>query len=231
MEYREPNSGLVIDVGPGRAVREYNRVLRNTYALLALSLLPTIAGAWFGLYSGIQLRGALGVILFLAVAIGFQVLIYRNRNSAAGVYLLLGFCAMMGWMTSNLLAWVLRFSNGAELLMMALGGTALIMVGMTAIATTVKRNLSNFGQFMFIGMLILLGAMLLNLFFQIPALTLTILVGMVLVFSGLLVFDVNRVVTGGETNYVLATMAIYLDLLNIFTALLQLLGIFSGRSE
>lgn len=210
-----------------------NRVLRNTYNLLALSMLPTIAGAWLGvqfnfgsLFSGHPLMGSL---IMLAVMFGFIFAIQRNRESSLGVVLLLGFTFVMGLLISNTLQWTLRFSNGGSLITMAAGGTAIIFFGMSTLASVIKRDISGLGNFLFIGVLLLIAASIANIFFQMPALQLALAVIGCALFSVWLLFDLNRVINGGETNYISATLKVYLDLVNIFVNLLQILGIFGGN--
>jgi modulator of FtsH protease len=209
-----------------------NRVLRNTYALLALSLVPTIFGAWLGVQFNFALfTGSpfLGFILFMAIAFGFFYGIEKTKNSGWGVALLLGFTFFMGLMLSRLVGKVLGFSNGGMLIATAFGGTSLVFIGMASLAATIKRDLSNMGKFMMVGVLILIVASLANIFLQMPALMLTIMVLAIAIFSALLLYDINRIITGGETNYISATLNIYLDVYNIFSNLLALLGIVGGN--
>jgi modulator of FtsH protease len=212
-----------------------NRVLRNTYFLLALSMLPTIAGAWLGVQMKFSLVGAahpaLGFIAFLAIAFGFFYGIERTKNSGWGVALLLGFTFFMGLMLSRLLGAVLGFSNGANLIALAFGGTAAVFATMATLATTIKRDLSGMGKFLFVGVIMLLVAAFANIFLQIPALMIAISLIAIAIFSAFMLYDINRVVTGGETNYITATLAIYLDLYNVFANLLALLGIGGGSSD
>ncbi len=209
-----------------------NRVLRNTYMLLALSLVPTV----FGAILGVQLKFSffagspfIGFMIFLGIAFGFFYAIEKTKNSAWGVAILLGFTFFMGLMLSRLLGVVLNMSNGGTLIATAFGGTSIIFIAMATLAGTIKRDLSKMGKFLMVGVLLLFLAIAANIFLQIPALTLTILVLVIGVFSALLLYDVNRIITGGETNYVSATLAIYLDVYNIFSGLLQLLGITGGN--
>ena len=141
---------------------------------------------------------------------------------------LLGFTFFMGLMLSRLLGVVLGFRNGASLIGLAFGGTAVIFAVMASWASTIKRDLTGMGKFLFVGMIMLLVAGFANIFLQIPALMLTIVVLAIGIFSALLLYDINRIITGGETNYITATLAIYLDVYNIFTNLLALLGITSS---
>jgi modulator of FtsH protease len=212
-----------------------NRVLRNTYNLLALSMVPTIAGAWLGiqlnfsaLFTGSPIMGTL---VMLGVMFGFIFAIKRYQDSSLGVALLLGFTFVMGLLISNTLQWTLRFSNGGSLIAMAAGGTGVIFFGMSMLSTVIKRDLSGLGNFLFIGTLLLIAAGLANMFFQIPALQLTIAVVGCAMFSVWLLYDLNRIVTGGETNYISATLKVYLDLVNIFLYLLQILGVVGGNRD
>ena len=232
MEDRMQNATMF---GSQTAAGTRNRVLRNTYILLALSMLPTIAGAWLGvqlnfsaLFAGSPIMGSL---VMLAVMFGFIYAIKRNQESTTGVFLLLGFTFVMGLLISNTLQWTLRFSNGGHLIAMAAGGTAIIFFGMSTLASVIKRDLSGLGNFLFIGTLLLIAAGIANIFFQMPALQLALAVGGCAIFSVWLLFDLNRIVKGGETNYISATLSVYLDLVNIFLNLLQILGIFGGDRD
>lgn len=212
-----------------------NQVLRNTYWLLAISLIPTVAGAAIGLFTGLnQVMNAspmLSVIVFLGGAFGLMFAIEKNKNSSLGVGLLLLFTFFMGIMLSRLLGFVFGMGNGAQLVMLAFGGTAAVFATMATLASTIKRDLSGMQRFLFIGAVIILVAALANMFFQIPALMLTISVLAIGIFSAFMLVDLQRVVNGGETNYVSATLAIYLDVYNVFSNLLMLLGIFGGDRE
>ena len=219
--------------GSGVLATERNRVLRNTYWLLALSLVPTVLGAWIGVTTGVMARMGMGLstMIFLVGAFGLMFAIERFKNSATGVALLLGFTFCMGLMLSRLLAAVLGFANGSTLIMMAFGGTAVVFFAMASLATAIKRDLSGMGKFLFVGAIMLLVAGLLNLFFQSSALMITLSVIAIGLFSAFMLYDLKRVLDGGETNYVTATLAIYLDIYNVFQSLLALLGIFGGERE
>jgi modulator of FtsH protease len=209
-----------------------NRVMRNTYWLLALSMIPTVLGAFVGIqYHMPAFTGAMGMLLFFAIAFGFIFAIEKTKNSAAGIPVLLGFTFFMGLMLTPLLRFTLGFSNGGALLMGAFGGTAAVFATMATIATVSKRDFSGMGSWLFAGTIVVLLAMVANVFLQIPALHLALLVMIVGIFSAWLLFDVQRIVNGGETNYITATLSIYLDIYNIFTALLQLLGIGFGNRD
>lgn len=209
-----------------------NRVLRNTYWLLALSLIPTVLGAMVGLSSGMNTFMAASpgtsTIVFLVGAFGLMFLVERNKNSSLGVVLLLAFTFFMGLMLSRMIGHILGFSNGAQLIMLAFGGTAVVFGAMASVATTTKRDFTHLQKFLFVGVIILIVASIANIFLQLPALVLTVSVMAIGIFSALLLVDLQRIVNGGETNYVSATLAVYLDLYNIFVNLLMLLGIFGG---
>jgi len=212
-----------------------NRVLRNTYWLLALSLLPTVLGTWVGVATGFgeMLNGRIGLslLIFFGGAIAFMWGIERNKNNSLGVLLLLGFTFFMGLMLSRLVGAILGLKNGGDLLMMAFGGTAVIFGGMATLATTIKRDLSGLGKFLFVGALITMIGFIAAAFLNVPALTLALLVMCLGIFSAYMLYDINQVVRGGETNYVTATLAIYLDVFNVFQSLLALLGIFGGNND
>lgn len=205
-----------------------NRVMRNTYWLLALSLIPTVLGAWAGVVLGIGaiFTGILGFLLFMVIAFGLIFAIHATRNSALGVGLLLLFTAFMGLAMSPLIGAVLGKSNGPALISTAFGGTAAIFALMAVLSTVIKRDISGWSKFLFVGLLGLIVASVANIFLQLPVLAATLAAIAVMLFSAYLLFDLKRVVDGGETNYITATLSIYLDLINIFQNLLVLLGIF-----
>ena len=219
--------------GAVSTVETRNRVLRNTYWLLALSMIPTVLGAWVGLATGFSLFAAtspaMSLLAFFAIAFGFMFAIEKTKESAAGVFVLLGFTFFMGLMLSRILGFVLGFSNGPSLIMLAFGGTGVIFASMATIATVSKRDFSGLGKWLFMGVIVLLLASVANVFLHLPALMLTVSVMAIVIFSAYMLFDVQRVVNGGETNYITAALAIYLDLYNVFVNLLALLGIFGGN--
>ena len=218
---------------PGAVVR--NRVLRNTYWLLAVSLIPTVLGAAFGMTSGInQVMSAspgMSLIIFMVGAFGMMFAIEKNKNSSLGVVLLLAFTFFMGVMLSRMLGHVLGMSNGTQLVMTAFGGTAIVFGTMATLATTIKRDLSSMYRWLITGVVVIFVAALANFFLQMPALMLTISVMAIVLFSVLMLVELQRVVNGGETNYVTATLGIYLSVYNVFANLLMLLGIFGGDRE
>jgi modulator of FtsH protease len=215
------------------ATAESQKVLRNTYLLLALTMVPTVIGAAIGIQLAPVMMASpiLTVVLMLASVIGLQFGIARYRNSGIGVALLLLMTGLVGLFLGPLLNVALSMRNGMQLVSYAAVGTGAIFLVMGGIATTTKRDFSFMGKFLFVGMIALLVAMLANMFLQIPALALTISTLVIVVFSLFLLYDLNRIVRGGETNYVMATTGVYLSLLNIFSSLLHLLMAFTGERE
>jgi len=219
--------------GYGLSAQERNKVLRNTYWLLSLSLVPTVLGAWVGVAAGLgQLfSGALGMILFLAGAFGFIFAIEKTKNSATGVPVLLGFTFFMGLMLSRLIEITLGFKNGPELIMTAFGGTAGVFLVMASLASVIKRDLSGMGKWLSVGVVVLLVASVINMFVGSSAGMLAMSVIAIGIFSAYMLYDLKRIIDGGETNYISATLALYLDIINVFQNLLALLGIFGGERE
>jgi modulator of FtsH protease len=213
--------------GAGVSTQQRNRVLRNTYGLLALSMVPTVLGAWVGLATGItrMLSPGISALVFLAGAYAFIFAIERKKDSGAGVGLLLAFTFFMGLMLSNLLSVVLGRANGAGLVITAFGGTAALFAGMAMLSSVIKRDLSAMGKWLFVGAIMLLVAGLANLFLQSGALMITIAVLAIGIFTAFILYDLKRVQDGHETNYVSATLGVYLSLYNVFQSLLALLGI------
>jgi modulator of FtsH protease len=218
--------------GPAISV-ESQKVLRNTYLLLALTMVPTLAGALLGMATASVILASpiISSLVLLAVVIGLQFAIIANRNSLLGVALLLLMTGILGWWLGPILNHVLALRNGAQLVGYAAAGTGIVFLVMGTIATTTKRDFSFMGKFLFVGMIALLVAMIANMFLQIPALALTISTLVIVVFSLFLLHDLSRIVTGGETNYIVATTGVYMSLFNIFANLLQILGILGGERD
>ena len=212
---------------------ERNKVLRNTYWLLALSMIPTVLGAWIGVSTGItaSLRGGVGLVVFLVGAFGFMYAIEKTKNSAAGVPVLLGFTFFMGLMLSRLIGMVLGFKNGSELVMTAFAGTAGVFFVMASLASVIKRDLSGMGKFLFVGVLVLFVGSIINVFVGSTAGMMAISVAAIAIFSAYMLYDLKQIMDGGETNYISATLALYLDIYNVFQSLLSLLGIFGGERD
>jgi modulator of FtsH protease len=212
---------------------ERNRVVRNTYWLLAVSMLPTVLGAWVGVATGISaaMSGVMGMILMLAGVFGFIYAIERTKESATGVYVLLAFTFFMGIMLSRMIAMVLGFKNGAELVMTAFAGTAGVFFVMASLATVIKRDLSGMGKWLMVGAVVLMVGSIINVFVGSSAGMMVISMLSMAIFSAFMLYDLKQVMDGGETNYISATLTLYLDIVNVFQSLLALLGIFGGERD
>jgi modulator of FtsH protease len=208
-----------------------DRVLRNTYWLLALSMVPTVLGAWIGVSTGIMnaMGPGLTLLVFFGGAFGLMFAVEKYKNQAAGVPLLLAFTFFMGLMLSRMLGLVLSMKDGASLVMMAFAGTGLIFLGMASLSSIIKRDLSSMGKFLFIGMILLIIASIANMFLLSSALMITLSVIAIGIFSAFILHDLKRVKDGEETNYISATMGVYISLYNVFSALLSLFGIAGSR--
>ncbi|HPW08119.1 MAG TPA: Bax inhibitor-1/YccA family protein [Burkholderiaceae bacterium] len=220
-------------LGYGVSAEQRNKVLRNTYWLLALSMLPTVLGAWLGVATGItaSLTGGLGLIVFLGGAFGFMYAIEKTKNSAAGVPVLLAFTFFMGLMLSRMISMVLGFKNGSELIMTAFGGTAGIFFVMASLSSVIKRDLSGMGKWLMVGALAIMIGGIINVFVGSTAGMMAISVMAIGVFSAFMLYDLKRIIDGGETNYISATLGLYLSAFNVFQSLLALLGIAGGERD
>lgn len=228
----QPSYESRADIGYGLSAQTRNRVLRNTYLLLTLSMIPTVLGAYVGLRTGIlsQLGTGLSLMVFFGGAFAFMFAIEKTKNSGAGVAVLLGFTFFMGLMLSRMLGWALGFSNGGQLVMTAFLGTAGVFATMAAIGMTTKRDFSGAGRWLMVGFVVLLVSSLVNFFFfQSLSMSAALSTFAIALFSFWLMYDIKRIVDGGETNYITATLSLYLSLYNIFQNLLFMLGIFGGE--
>ena len=216
------------------ALTSANKVLRNTYALLGVSLFPTVIGAIIGMsmnFSFAQTSPIIFTLFVLAGIFGMFFLIQKNRNNSMGVVFLLGLTFLLGIMLGPILQVAFSMSNGGQIVSLAAGGTGAIFLTLAGIATTSKRDFSSMGKFLMIGLILLILASLANMFFQIPAMSLAISSIAVLIFSGFILYDVNRIVRGGETNYIMATLALYMNIYNLFVNLLHLLMALMGNRD
>ncbi len=220
--------------GSGTALQERHRVLRNTYWLLTLSLIPTVLGAWLGVSTGITkalMGGWMGMIVFLGGAFAFMYAINKTKDSAAGVPVLLGFTFFMGLMLAGLIERTLGFKNGPSLIMTAFGGTAGVFFVMASLASVIKRDLSGMGQWLFVGAVVLMVGSIINVFVGSSTGMLVVSVAAIGIFSAYMLYDLKQIIDGGETNYITATLSLYLDIFNVFQSLLALLGIFGGERD
>lgn len=229
----QPNT-TVYQAGAGGIALEQQRVLRNTYLLLAVSLIPTAIGAAIGTNLNLSFLRASPIISFfviLAVFYGWIFAIERNKNSSLGLVLLLGFTLFMGLLLGPLFQSVLGFKNGAQLIMMAAGGTAAIFFGLAGVAATTKRDFSFLSKFLMVGFFVIMLAVIANVFFASPVVHLAILGMFILFSSAAILFQVNAIVRGGETNYISATLTLYVSIYNLFTSLLQIFGFLGGDRD
>jgi modulator of FtsH protease len=192
-----------------------------------------VLGAYVGVTTGISyaISGVMGMILMLAGVFGFIYAIERTKESATGVYVLLGFTFFMGLMLSRMIAMVLGFKNGAELVMTAFAGTAGVFFVMASLATVIKRDLSGMGKWLMVGAVVLMVGSIINVFVGSSAGMMVISMLSMAIFSAFMLYDLKQVMDGGETNYISATLTLYLDIINVFQSLLALLGIFGGERE
>ncbi len=216
---------------------QQNKVLRSTYTLLAVSLIPTIIGAWIGtsVFNIAGLMRGVGPIMssiaILAIFYGWIYMIEKNRNTSVGLYLLLGFTFFLGLLMGPLLQKVLGFRNGGQLVMMAAGGTAGVFLVLSGIASNVKRDFSFLNKFIMVGVIVAMLAVVANIFLQMPALSLALCGVFIVLSSAIILWQINNIVRGGETNYISATLTLYISVYNIFTSLLQILGIAGGDRD
>ncbi|MFZ2540611.1 MAG: Bax inhibitor-1/YccA family protein [Gallionella sp.] len=218
----------------GTLATEQNKVLRNTYMMLALTMIPTIIGAFVGMsmsFSFLAQSPIMGALLMFGAMMGMMFAVSALRNSIWGIVALLGFTFVAGVFLGPILQVALNLSNGAQMIAMAAGGTGIIFFSLATLATVSKKDFSFMGKFLFIGLILLIVASLANLFFQVPAMSLTISAIAVLIFSAYILYDVSRIVHGGETNYVMATLGLFLSIYNLFIHLLSLLMAFSGERD
>ena len=211
-----------------------NKVLRNTYALLGVSLFPTVIGALMGMSMSWGFAASspiLFMIMTLGGIFGMFFLIQKNKNSSLGVVFLLGLTFLLGLMLGPILQAAFSLSNGGQIVSLAAGGTGAIFLVLAGIAQTSKRDFSFMGKFLMIGLIMLILASLANMFFQVPAASLAISAIAVMIFSGFILYDVNRIVRGGETNYIMATLALYMNIYNLFVNLLHLLMALMGNRD
>ena len=219
----------------GTLAREKNTVLRNTYWLLALTMLPTIGGALVGMQMNLArvfvANPIMAPLIMFGVMMGGLFVVSALRNSAWGVAALFGFTFVAGVALTPILTYAAGFANGGQAVALAAGMTAVIFFALAGFATATKKDFSFMGKFLFIGLILLIVASLANLFFQVPAMSLTISAIAVLLFSAFILHDVSRIVTGGETNYIMAATGVYMSLFNIFVNLLQILMALSGERD
>ena len=203
-----------------------NKVLRNTYTLLSMSLIFSAVMAAVSISVGLSQGMALGAMIAAIVLVWF--VLPKFENSGMGIAVVFAFTGLMGLSIGPMIGYYLAIPGGGDIVMTALGGTGVIFLGLSGYALTTRKDFSFMGGFLFVGLLVVMGFMIVNIFTQIPAMSLAISAGVILLMSGLILFDTSRIIHGGETNYIRATVSLYLNIHNLFVHLLHLLGAFSG---
>jgi len=220
------NQNTTVIARPRAPALATNKVIRNTYMLLSMTLLFSAATA----YVGVAMNASNGMALvadIVAIAMLWFVL-PRTANSAAGIPVIFGITGLLGFGLGPVLSFYLKINP--SIVMTALGGTGAIFLGLSAYALTTRKDFSFLAGFLMVGMFVVLGAALLNIFLGMPALFLMVNVAVIMIMSGFILFETSQIVNGGETNYIMATASLFLSLLNLFQALLHLLGAF-GRDD
>ncbi|MCH8539005.1 MAG: Bax inhibitor-1/YccA family protein [Alkalimonas sp.] len=220
MSYRETQTISTASRGV-----EINKVLRNTYFLLGMTLAFSAVAAAFAMAMNLSPMASL-----ICMIAGFVMLFVVNKQAdkASGIFWVFAFAGAFGASLGPMLNYYVGLANGPGLIMQALAGTAVIFFSLSAYALTTRKDFSFMGGFLFVGLIVVLLAVLANIFLQMPALQLAISSAVILIMSGLILFDTSRIIHGGETNYIRATVSLYLNIFNIFVHLLSLLGIFGG---
>lgn len=203
-----------------------NKVLKNTYLLLSITLIFSSIAAYFAIISGASQGGAM-IASFGAIGLLWFVL-PRTQNSAAGIPVLFGITGLLGYGLGPMLSYYLAMANGPSLIMTALGGTGIIFLGLSGYALTTKKDFSFMAGFLFVGIFVVFAAMLANIFLQIPALSLAMSAAIILLMSGFILYQTSSIIRGGETNYISAAAGLFISILNLFTSLLHLLGALGG---
>jgi len=205
---------------------ETNKVLRNTYALLSVTMV------FSAVMAGVSMVAQMGTMAHLISFVGSIVLIWfvlpRTANSVAGIGVVFGITGLLGFGLGPILNSYLAMSNGGQIVMTALGGTGIIFLGLSAYALTTKKDFSFLGGMLFAGFLVILLGAIVNIFLAIPAVSLAISAAVIMIMSGFILYDTSRIIHGGETNYILATVSMYLSIYNIFVSLLHILRAFGG---
>ncbi|CAA0119621.1 Modulator of FtsH protease YccA [Halioglobus japonicus] len=207
------------------SVLSTNKVLKNTYMLLSMTLVFSAVCA--GVAMAMGLGQGMALVLSL-VGFGLLFVVHKMADTSKGLLAIFAFAGVMGASIGPMLNYYLAMANGPALVMQALGGTAVVFFGLSAYALTTRKDFSYMGGFLLVGLLVAVVAMIANIFLAIPALSLTISAAIVMIMSGLILFDTSRIINGGETNYIRATVSLYLDIFNLFIHLLSLLSAFSG---
>jgi len=209
-------------VRTGESALASNKVLRNTYMLLAMTLLFSAAAAGISMY--FNLGRGVGMGAFIAAIVLIWFVLPRVENSSAGIYVVFAFTGLLGLAIGPTIEHYLNYPNGSSIVATAMGGTGTIFLGLSAYVLTTRKDFSFMGGFLFVGLLVAIVAMIANFFLQIPALQVALSAAIILIMSGFILFDTSRIINGGETNYIRATVSLFLNIYNIFQNLLFLIG-------
>lgn len=204
-----------------------NKVLRQTYALLSMTLIFSALMAAVSMAIGVS-----SIVSMVCSLVGIVLMAFvlpRFANSAAGIGLIFLGTGLLGFGLGPLLTMYLQLANGPSIIATAMGGTGAIFLGLSAYVLTTKKDFSFMGGFLFVGLIVVFGAAILNIFLGIPALSLAVSAGIILLMSGFILFDTSRIINGGETNYIMATVGLFINIFNIFTSLLHILGVMSDE--
>ena len=205
---------------PIESVLATNKVIRNTYQLLSITLVFSAFAAYLSI--AMQASQGMGLVATIAGIVMLWFVLPRTANSATGIPVIFLITGLLGFGVGPMVAYYLAVNP--SIVMTALGGTGVIFLGLSGYALTTRKDFSFMGGFLMVGMLVIIGASLLNIFMGIPALSLTVSAAVIMIMSGLILYQTSSIIHGGETNYIMATAGLFLSLLNMFTALLHLLG-------
>ena len=224
----KPVFSTAATMDPAASIASTNKVLSNTYWLLGLTLAFSALTA--GIAVAVKMPPALGLVFW---AVGFIMLFVVNRlaDSAKGLPAIFVFTGLMGASIGPMLSYYLSMNNGPTIVLQALAGTALVFFSLSAYALNTKKDFSYLGGFLMTGLIVAVVAMIANIFLAIPALSLTLSAVVVMIMAGLILFDTSRIIHGGETNYIRATVGLYLNIFNLFIHLLHLIAVFTGGDD
>ena len=221
--------GNIINQRTERVIIETNKILKNTYLLLSLTLLFSTATAAFAIATSVP---AMNPILTLVVYFGLLFGIQATKDSSMGLVLTFVLTGFLGLTIAPILGFYLEtFSNGAELIMMSLGATGAIFLGLSVIAMNPERDFTKLGRFLAVGAIVCLVAIIVNLFLQMPAIHLALSLMIAFISGGMILWQTNQIIQGGEKNYITATVTLYISILNLFLTILQFLAMFAGRRD
>ncbi|MCU7960253.1 MAG: Bax inhibitor-1/YccA family protein [gamma proteobacterium symbiont of Bathyaustriella thionipta] len=212
-------------ISPSQSALSTNKVLRNTYSLLAMTLI--FSGITATISTLVQVPPMFSLISMIAAMLLAMFVLPKQANSSSGIVLVFVITGLLGFSLGPILNQYLAMQNGAQIITLAFAGTGVIFLGLSGYVLTTKRDFSFLGGFLMVGFLVVLVAIVANIFFNIPALSLAISSAVIFIMSGFILYDTSRIINGGETNYIMATIGLYINIFNIFIHLLNILGIMS----